>query len=229
MGRRRREARSDRNPGGGVVDMVGPSAEPFRTLRLALELRPETRRGKTIVFTSPNLGDGKSTVASSYALVTALSQNRVLLVDADLRHPSLHERFRVPRAPGLVEVLGRRSSLDDCVRNVQFLGHVDLLTAGTAVPRVADVMSSSAMYDFLDTVAEKYDAVIVDTPPVLEAADAASLAARPDVDVALVVNGKGKRRPVVRALRKLELIDANVLGLVVNREGSLSTYGYGTT
>jgi capsular exopolysaccharide synthesis family protein len=211
----------------GVVDVAGPSAEPFRTLRLALELRPENRRGKTIVFTSAGQAEGKSTIATSYALVSSLSQSRVLLVDADLRHPAQHEAFGVPRAPGLVEVLGRRQTLEECVRSVQFLGHVDLLTAGTPVPRVADLMSSQAMMEFLETAAERYDAVIVDTPPILEAADAANLAVRADVDVALVVDAKGRRRAVSRALKKLELIDANVLGMILNREGTLSTYGYG--
>jgi capsular exopolysaccharide synthesis family protein len=205
----------------------GPSAEPFRTLRLALELRPETRRGKTIVFTSPSLGDGKSTIAANYALVAALTQQHVLLIDGDLRHPMLHEMFGVPRGPGLIDVLGKRKELDECIRHMPILGHVDLLTAGSAVPRVGDLMSSEAMSNVLMSAASTYDAVLVDTPPVLEASDAATLAARPDVDVTLIVNGKGKRRPVLRALRKLQLIDANVLGLVVNREGQLSTYGYG--
>ena len=222
----RREAGPSRSKR-GVVDVAGPSAEPFRTLRLALELRPENRRGNTIVFTSPALGDGKSTVAASYALVSSLSQTRVLLVDADLRHPAQHDAFGVARAPGLVEVLGRRKTLEECVRSVQFLGQVDLLTAGTPVPRVADLMSSNAMYEFLLAASAKYDTVVVDTPPILEAADAANLASRPEIDVALVINSKGQRRAVSRALKKLELIDANVLGLVLNREGSLSTYGYG--
>jgi capsular exopolysaccharide synthesis family protein len=222
-GRTSREAPAFRR---GIVDLGGPAAEPFRTLRLALELRPETRRGKTIVFTSPNLGDGKSTVATNYALIASMSQH-VLLIDGDLRQPVLHEIFEVPRGPGLIDVLSKQSPLEECLRSVHFLGRLDLLTAGTAVPRMGDLMSSAAMSELLDIASSKYDAILVDTPPALEASDAATLAARADVDVALVVNGKGKRRPLLRALRKLELIDANVLGLVVNREGQLSTYGYG--
>ena len=212
--------------GGGLVDLSQPSAEPFRTIRLALELRPETRRGNVIVFTSPEQGEGKSTIAANYALVAALGQQSVLLVDADLRHPTLHDTFRVPRAPGLVEVLGRRVELADGVHRVRSLGRVDLLTAGTPIPGVADLMSSSRMHDIFQTAAETYDVIVMDSPPVLAVADASSLAARPDVDVVLIVNRNGRRRPLMRALRKLELVGANVLGLIVNREGSLSTYGY---
>ncbi len=210
-----------------MIDVGTSSAEPFRTLRLGLELRPESRRGKTIVFTSPSLGDGKSTIAAGYAMVAGLTQNRVLLVDGDLRHPVLHELFSAPRAPGLIDVLGKASKLEDCVSSVQSFGHVDLLPAGPVMPRVGDIMSSRAMADLLTDAAQKYAAIVIDTPPILEASDAATLAARPDVDVALIVNGKGRQRPVLRALRKLALVDANVLGLVVNHEGQLSTYGYG--
>jgi protein-tyrosine kinase len=212
-----------------VVDVSGPAAEPFRTLRLALELRPETRRGKTIVFSSASQGEGKSTIAANYALVASLGQQRVLLVDGDLRHPVLHDVFNVPRAPGLIEILGKRKTIDECVRSVNVIGHLDLLTAGTPVPRVGDLMSSQAMFALLDLAAEKYDAILIDTPPVLEAAEAAALASRSDVDVALVVDSNGRRRPLVRALRKLELVDANILGIIANREGELSRYGYGYT
>jgi capsular exopolysaccharide synthesis family protein len=222
---RRKNGRAGR--AGGIIDAGSPSAEPFRTLRLALGLRPETRRGKTIVFTSPNLGDGKSTIAANYALVASLTQQRVLLVDGDLRHPILHELLGVPRAPGLIDVLGKARKLDECVHSMQSLGHLDVLTAGPVMPRVGDIMSSRAMIELLADASQSYDAIVVDTPPVLEASDAATLAAQPNVDVALVVNGKGRQRPVLRALRKLELIAANVVGLVVNYEGQLSTYGYG--
>jgi protein-tyrosine kinase len=211
----------------GVVDLGGAAAEPFRSLRLALELRPETRRSNILVFTSPNLGDGKSTIAANYALVAALSLQRVLLIDADLRHPTLHEIFGVARAPGLIDVLGRTQELESALRAVQTLGEVDLLPAGTQVPRVGDVLASKRMIELLDTVSGQYGAVIVDTPPVLEAPDSAALAASLHIDVALVINGKGRQRPVQQALRKLELVEANVLGLVINRTGELSQYGYG--
>lgn len=228
-----RYGRKPRNGGAGsirgIVDAGTPSAEPFRTLRLALELRPETRRGKTIVFTSPNLGEGKSTISANYALIAGLTQQRVLLIDGDLRHPILHELLGVPRAPGLIDVLGKAKGLEECVRSVPSLGHVDVLTAGPVMPRVGDIMSSKAMIDLLADASRSYDAVVIDTPPVLEASDAATLAALPNVDVALVITSKSRQRPVLRALRKLDLIAANVLGVVVNFEGELSTYGYGYT
>jgi capsular exopolysaccharide synthesis family protein len=209
-----------------IVDLSQPSAEPFRGLRLALELRGEARRGNIVAFTSAHPQEGKSTIAINYALVAAVGQ-RVLIVDADLRHPVLHESFGIPRTPGLVDVLGKSSRLEEVVHQVPSLGSIELLTAGRPVPGIGDLMNSKGMHDFLDSVAAFYDVVVVDTPPVLAVSDSASIASRKDVDVAFVVDRGSKRRTLARALRELELVGANVVGLVLNREGTLARYGYG--
>ena len=209
-----------------LVDVVGPSSEPFRGLRLAVELRPDVRRGNAIVFTSPNPGDGKSTVAANFALVAAISHGRVLLVDGDLRSPSLHEFFEVPRAPGLGDVIRDGMTLSQATRRIEFPASLDLLTAGSPLPRAADIAASRPMTELLEHARNEYELVVIDSPPVLAAADAAALASNPGTDVILVVKGTGRRRPVTNTVRKLELTGANVLGLVLNREGQLTPYNY---
>ena len=89
----------------GVIDVQSPSAEPFRMLRLAIDLRPRENRKMPIVFTSAGADEGKSTLAANYALVAAQNERRVLLIDADLRKPTLHRLFGKPCAPGLTEVV----------------------------------------------------------------------------------------------------------------------------
>ena len=210
----------------GVVEPSQPSAEPFRGLRLTLELRGESRRGNVVVFTSANPGEGKSTIAANYALVAALNQQRVLLVDADVRNPSLHETFHVSRSPGLVDVLAGDIPPSETHR-VRSLGQLELLTAGRSVPGIGDLMSSKRMHAFVEAASSAYGLVVIDTPPVLSVSDAASIAARTDADVVLVVDRRSRRRAVVRALRELDLVGANVVGFVVNHEGSLARYGYG--
>lgn len=221
-----RESAETRGRKRGVVDPSQPSAEPFRTLRLTLELRESHRQGNVIVFTSANPGEGKSTIASSYALVAAINHPSVLLVDADLRSPTLHEIFGTPRAPGLVDVvLGQAPTVAS--HRVSGLGNLDLLTAGSQVASGGDFMSSKRMHDFVESAAENYDLVVIDTPPILSAADAATIATATRADVVVVVDRRTRRRALMRALRELELVRANVLGVVVNREGSLARYGYG--
>jgi capsular exopolysaccharide synthesis family protein len=210
----------------GLVDPGQPSSEPFRALRLALQLRAETQTGNIVLFTSAEPGEGKSTIAANFALVSSLSHTSVLIIDGDLRKPTLHEFFGVQRAPGLVELLADGSSPRDLAQAVPGLGQLDVLCAGRPIPRAGDLAASHKMGDLLRRASEQYGLVVVDSPPLLSAADASGLASHPGVEVVLVVRRKGRRRAVRNALRKLQLIEANVAGIVVNREGRLTSYSY---
>ncbi|MEX2556601.1 MAG: CpsD/CapB family tyrosine-protein kinase [Actinomycetota bacterium] len=211
----------------GLVVPVEPSAEPFRTLRVALELVPDSRRGNLMLFTSAGPGEGKSTVAANYALVSAVNDRRVLLVDADMRSPTQHDIFGIPRSPGLTEVILSRRELHALTQPIQGIPGLHVLTAGMPAPRAGDIASSSAVRDLLTKASGEYDIVAIDTPPMLVGSDAAHIAAHPDVNVVFVVTKKQGTRRVDRAVAKLHLVGANILGFVVNREGSLSEYGYG--
>lgn len=224
------EAHASATP--GLVDPGSPSAEPFRSLRLALELRTESRRGNIVLFTSPEAGEGKSTIAANFAFVSSFSQSSVLLIDGDLRRPTLHTLFGVPRNPGLVDGITSLSTGEartdelPLTHEVGNLAKLSLITAGKPFARTGDLVSSRPMAHLLKLAASKYGLVVVDAPPLFLAADAAGFAAHPGVDVVLVVTRNSKRRATMHALRTLELIGANVIGLVANREGTLSTYGY---
>lgn len=211
-----------------LVEPVGPASEPFRTLRVALDLAGDSRGGNLVLFTSADPGEGKSTMAANYALVSASHDRSVLVVDADLRNPSQHEIFGVPRAPGLTEAVFSQLEPHTVIKPIRGFPGLHLLTSGAPAPRAGwDITSSNAVRELLARVARDYDMVVIDTPPVLIAADAAHLAAHKEVDVVLVVDRKQGTRRLRRALSKLELVGANVVGFVLNREGSLSAYGYG--
>lgn len=205
-----------------LAEPDSPYAEPLRALRLAVEARVGTERTRGLLFTSPRRGDGRSTIAANYALVAALAHKPVLLIDADMRNPSLHDLFDRRRSPGLVDVLRDRLDPWDVAHELPSLGGLHVLTAGTPVPRPGDAAASPAMTEVLQRAYEEYEAVILDSPPALPAADVSGLASHPETDVVMIVNRSGKRRHLVNALRGLALTEANVLGLVVNREGSLT-------
>ncbi len=203
-----------------LVEPDAASSEPFRTLRLAVETRAGTQGSKRLLFTSPRAGDGSSTVAANYAIVAALVQRPVLLIDADMRNPSLHEMFEVPREPGLVDALRDRLELWQVCHEFPALGGLQLLTAGSPIPSPGDVVASAAMGELLRRAQSEYEAVVIDSPPMLLAADASGLASHPDTDVVMVVSRSGRRRQAASALRKLALTEASVLGVVVNRYGA---------
>jgi capsular exopolysaccharide synthesis family protein len=212
------------SPRRNLIDPGSPSAEPFRALRLALDLRSQSETARIVLFTSAEPSEGKSTIAANYGLVCALSYNKVLLIDADLRRPQLHEYFGLPRGPGLLEALA--AGVGPTV-HARTLANLTVLTSGQPVSRTGDLPASPRMGSLLRHAASEYGLVVVDSPPVLSAPDAAGISVHPGVEVVLVVGRTTKRRMVNRALRQLRLVNAQIAGVVVNREGQLDTYGYG--
>jgi capsular exopolysaccharide synthesis family protein len=209
-----------------LVDAGSRSAEPFRALRLAIAAvrREDGLQPRPLLVTSPAADDGKSTVAANYALVAASAGDRVLLLDGDLRRPSLHTFFDVARSPGLVETVEDRLDPAEAVRPLPEFGGLELLTAGYATTRPGEVVSSRRLASVLDWARDRrYDSVVIDSPPVLGAADASALAAV-GTDVVLVVRRGARRRPATQALAELDLVGANVLGLVINRCGGPQEY-----
>jgi capsular exopolysaccharide synthesis family protein len=169
--------------------------------------------------------DGKSTVAANYAYISASGPVRTLLIDGDLRRPTQHEIFGVPRSPGLVELLADEGRLDEYVHKVPGL-ELAVLTAGRALPHSTDLAASPRMADLIRDAKELYDLVIIDAPPVLGAANAEALSSHQGVTIVMVVPTNGKRRPLTDALRRLDLVEANVAGIVLNRAGRVPQYGY---
>jgi len=206
-----------------LVDPGSPSAEPFRTLRLALQLRTQADDTAIILVTSAESRAGKSTTAANYASLSAFGGARVLLVDADVRNPVQHEVFGISRSPGLVEYVADRASLEKLVQRVSVQLHV--LTAGQAVSRASDVTHSSRIGDLLSDAASNYDVVVIDTSPVLATADAEAIAAHEGVQVVFVLDSSTRRRNVAKSLRRLDLINARIAGLVFNRSGEPVIYG----
>jgi capsular exopolysaccharide synthesis family protein len=206
------------------VDPSSPSSEAFRTLRLALQLRGQEREHSVLLFTSAEPGVGKSTTAANFAVVSALGQARVLLIDADLRKPVQHEIFGLPREPGLVELLATGEQLSKLAQPIAGLGDLWVLTAGRTIARSGDLAASERMRALLADAAAQFDVVAIDSPPVLATADAEGIATHPGVEVLFVVDRSSRRRGVRKALRRLELIEANVEGILLNREGRVSKY-----
>jgi Mrp family chromosome partitioning ATPase len=223
----------------GLIDARGPASEPFRALRLTLERLPGRRTDHAILLTSPTAGDGTSTIAANLALTAALAPRRVLLVDADLHSPTLHTFFRIPRAPGLVEVLGQLQGagtdeappfdgrwLEGVIANFAVGGGVlDVLSAGSPVRQTADKLGSVEMQAMLRWVVDWYDLVLFDSPPVLGLTDAQALAALPCVDTVMTVGARQRQRRLRGSLRQLELTGVNLLGVVMNRGSDRSFFG----
>jgi capsular exopolysaccharide synthesis family protein len=209
-----------------LVEPDSPSAEPLRALRLAIEARLGSEETKGLIFTSPRSREGKSTIAANYALVAAHVQRPVLLIDADMRNPRVHTMFDLPASPGLIDVLRDRLDAWQVTHSFPSLGGLHVMTAGSSLPRPGDVAASPVMGQLLEQMYDECEVVVLDSPPVLMAADASGLASHRGTEVVMVVSRSGKRRHLVGALRRLAVTEAKVVGLVVNREGAVPAYRY---
>jgi capsular exopolysaccharide synthesis family protein len=189
-------------------------AEAYRKLmtNLLFSVSPEL---KTLVITSAFPGEGKTTTACNLAITFAQQGRRVLLVDADLRRPYLHHMFGIECEPGLADILSARHRLSETLRP-SGVERLSLLTAGKLPPNPLEFLGSKRMKSLLKYLAARYDTVIIDTPPVLAAADASLLGVDADGVVMIVRAGQTDRDPAQQAVRQLFSVGARVVGAVLN-------------
>jgi capsular exopolysaccharide synthesis family protein len=202
-------------------------AESFRRLRTNLQFLSAEDHGRALIVTSSLPGEGKSTTAANLALTLADSGARVILVDADLRRPSVADYMGLEGSAGLTTVLIGRASVDDVVQPWG-AGYLHVLTSGQIPPNPSELLGSQAMSHLLAELAQRYDHVIIDTPPLLPVTDAAVLSRL--TGGAIIVAGAHKvhRHQLEEGIRSLETVNARVLGIVLNRvtRKQSETYAY---
>jgi len=208
-----------------VSDLHSAGSQAYRKLRTHLIFSTSGDPLRTLLVTSPGAGEGKSTVVANLAVTFAQQRMRVLLVDCDIRRSRLHTLFGAERLPGLTEVLVRQATLEEAIRPTDVDG-LHLLPAGTLVPNVSELLGSERMRATLAELAERYDLVLVDTPPVLAAADAEILGVQTDATVVVIRSGQTERQPAQYAVQQLRALGARVVGGVLN-DPDEKVAGYG--
>lgn len=213
-----------RLPGAARRLAVGPrgSGEPFHMLATNLRLGTEAFP-RLLVITSASPGEGKSTIAANLAIALARDRIRVLLVDADLRRPTLHKAFGRQRTPGLSDVLVQESSLDAALARHEMLG-LDLLPAGSARSNPPALLGSEEFSRLLQQLRARYDVVVVDTTPVLAVTDASLVCAGAD-GIMFVVRADYTHRTAVRqAVEQLGRIRARIVGMALTDIPASTSY-----
>jgi len=211
-------------------DPLGDQAEAYRRLRTNLRFLNLAGPSRSIMVTSAIPNEGKSTIALNLAVAMAEGSSRILLIDADLRRPSVARQLGLEGAVGLTTVLIGEAAVEDVIQ--PWGGAIDVLPAGQIPPNPSELLDSAAMSGLLRRLGARYDTILLDTSPLLPVTDAAALSRF--VDGALLVVGcqTVHRHQVAEALGSLAAVDARVLGLVLNqtpRRESGSTYAYGSS
>ena len=196
-------------------DLDHPIAEAFRSLRTNIEISQVDRPLKTILVSSADIGDGKTSVAANLALSMAQREKKVVLIDADLRKPKIHEFFELTNDRGLVDLISGRAAIGDVL---QFKNDrkVAVLTTGNTPPNPAELLSSKKMEQLLCQLQETTDVVIIDGPPFI-VADAMILASRVDGVLMVVRPGHTRESLAKAAIEHIRLVGAKVVGVVLNR------------
>jgi capsular exopolysaccharide synthesis family protein len=227
---RRRNATSDIGaPSSQIVTTAegySPTGEAYRMVRTNLEFARSGRPNRTMLITSALPGEGKSTTSANLAMALAQTGRRVVLVDADLRRPSLHRVFDLPNSTGLTTLFVMDQPMLAGLLRPTPIETLSLLPSGPLPPNPAELMASERMNEIISLLTTQADIVIFDSPPLLSVADAVTLAARLDGVVLVVDAGRTRSGLLARAADLLNQAQARVWGVVLNRVKSRSGEGY---
>jgi tyrosine-protein kinase Etk/Wzc len=207
-----------------------PAIESLRSFRTSLALAPSLpggQRSKTVLITSPTSGAGKTFVSANISALLASVGKKVLLIEADMRRPSLHKYFGIRSSRGLADVLAQKATFDETV-NYQVLPMLDILLPGRAQINPCDLLSSNAMPDLLAKVGRQYDFVIIDGTPILPVGDALAIMQTPVMTYLVTRSEHSTSREVQDAVRRIESVGGQVRALLFNgvKRGRLGAVRY---
>ncbi|MED0717287.1 CpsD/CapB family tyrosine-protein kinase [Aeribacillus composti] len=208
-----------------ALNPKSPISEQYRTIRTNIQFSSVDHEIRSIMITSTGPGEGKSTTAANLAVVFAQQGKQVLLIDADLRKPTVHYTFRLQNIHGLTSVLLRNATLQEAV-SVSEVDHLDVLTSGPIPPNPAELLSSRSMVELLKEAYDQYDIVIIDSPPLLAVADAQILANQVDASIMVVASGKTEREAALKGKESLMAAQSKLLGVVLNGKPQKDSHYY---
>ena len=202
-------------------------SEQFRTVRTNIEFAGAALdKCQVIMFTSSAMSEGKSTVSANVAVTWAQAGKKVLLVDADLRRPTVHATFRKLNIDGVTTVLTGKTKPDEVVEDT-FVDNLSVITSGPIPPNPSELLNSKRMGQLLDWTREKFDIIVLDAPPVLAVSDVQVLVPRSDGVVVVANMGKTLKGDLKRTVEVLKLAKAKILGSVERVKARRGDKGYG--
>ena len=207
------------------LDPRSAFSEAYRSVRTALQFSTSHGVPEVLLITSPGPGEGKSTSSVNLARNLAQLGKRVLLIEADLRNPSLHKYLELNQAAGLSNLLAGASSVAEVVRATQF-ERLSVILAGPLPPNPAELLSGPSFSSLLHATAESYDQIIIDAPPVMGLADAPILASTAAATLLVIQSGKTSIAGAQTAIKRLVAVRSHLIGALITHYDSKAA-GYG--
>ena len=207
------------------VNPKSPASEAYRVLRTNIQFSSADTEIKLLMVTSAGPGEGKSTTVSNLAVTYAQADEKVLIIDADLRKPTMHRTFHVSNRKGLSNILTNQAKYSEAISSSE-IPNLDLITSGPIPPNPAELLSSKRMRDLLEELKKHYSKIIIDTPPILALTDAQIISTLCDGVILVLDSGKVKKEIALRAKESLEKVNAKILGVVLNNVSAKDNDGY---
>lgn len=208
--------------------MFGPGmnfavAEAYKLLRTNIMFSfPEEGQCHILGVTSSVLGEGKSTTCCNIAYSLTQAGKRVLLLEADLRRPSIATKLGLERKPGLTNLLVTRGDYREAIQNCAEASRLDILVSGSIPPNPSELLGSKRMARLMETIAQDYDYIVVDLPPVTAVSDAIAMSKLLDGVVMVVRSGVVDRKTLAEAMRQMQMVNVRILGFVYRDSENVS-------
>jgi len=207
-------------PSTNLITYYDPRArasEAYRSLRTNIGFLGVVRQIKTIVVTSPDQTEGKSTTCANIAICMAQTDKKVLLIECDLRKPKIHKYFGVENDMGMTDIIVNGVGFESVVKRIDEINNLHVITCGMIPPNPAEILESEKMSNLINKLKSKYDLIIMDSPPVGELTDAAIISRNADGVILVVASGESNIEVARHARNALQNVNARILGAVLTK------------
>lgn len=202
-----------------------PISETYRTLRTNIQFTALDSDEKTLLVTSAGKGEGKSTTIANLAVAIAETDKKILLIDCDMRRPTMHKVFKISNLKGVSNYLIGQVPLEEVVHST--MPFLDIIPSGTIPPNPSELLGSKKMKRFLDQMKKQYEYILIDAPPVMAVTDAQVLSTLSNGVILVVASGKAERELAKRSKELLESVGATIVGAVLTCVDMNDRYQYG--
>ncbi|CAH1211491.1 Putative tyrosine-protein kinase YveL [Paenibacillus allorhizoplanae] len=192
-----------------------PISEAYRALRTNIQFSSIDEELRVIMVTSAGPGEGKSTTLINLAVAYAQTDKKVLIIDGDLRKPTMHHTLRVSNRWGLTNLLTNQLTIQEVLQDT-FIPNLQIITSGPIPPNPSEILASKKMISTIEELKQRFDVILIDAPPAIAVTDSQIIASRTDGVILVVNSDRTKREAVLKAKQNLDNVRARILGVVLN-------------
>ncbi len=213
-----------------IIRPTSSVSEQYRTISANISFSMKDKKFKTILVTSPEASAGKSTTITNVAAILAAQGKKVLLLDCDLRKPSIHRKLNIPNNNGLSNIIANDVPIDECIQIKDQIPNLSIITSGPIPTNPSNLITSDKMDVIIKELkdSELFDIIMIDTPPTLVVSDSQTLASKVDASVIITKYNQTKKEELNLTIKALSNVKSNILGCIINEQPvSEHDYYYG--